>query len=120
MESEQFSLSPPPSPGHHRVNPVGEFPRGCQAVSFGMDDILFTAASDSEDFGTASLDTLPPSGQEAQPSPAYTELVDVLAHATEKLSLDWLYETCESQFLYGTPSTFPPHQYILPLPLRTH
>ncbi len=29
--------------------------------------ILFTAASDSEDFGATSLDTLPPSGQEARP-----------------------------------------------------
>ncbi len=45
-------------------------------------------ASDSEDFGAASLDVLPPSGQEALPSPAYTELVDVLARVTEKQSLD--------------------------------
>ncbi len=35
-----------------------------------------------------SLDVLPPSGQEAWPSPAYTALVEVLACATEKLSLD--------------------------------
>ncbi len=85
MESEQFSLSLPPSPGRHRtISPV-EFSRGClapspearEAVSFGLEDILYTAASDTEDFGAASLDVLPPSGQEARPSPAYTELVEV-------------------------------------------
>ncbi len=87
MESEQFSLSLPPSPGHHRVNSPVEFSRGClarspealEAVSFWMGDILFTVASDSEDFGAVSLNALLPSGQEARPSPAYTELVDVLA-----------------------------------------
>ncbi len=63
--------------------------RARDAVSFGWEDILYTAASDSDDFGAASLDVLPPSGQEARPSPAYTELVDVLARVTEKLSLDW-------------------------------
>ncbi len=30
-------------------------------------------------------------------SPAYTELVDILARATEKLNLDWQDEPCESQ-----------------------
>ncbi len=56
-------------------------------------------------FGAASLDVLPPSGQEARPSPAYTELVEVLARATEKLSLDWSDEPCESQrFLSGSGS----------------
>ncbi len=44
-----------------------------------------------------TLDVLPPSGQEAQPSPAYTELMEVLAHAIEKLSLDWQDEPRESQ-----------------------
>ncbi len=44
-----------------------------------------------------TLDVLPPSGQEAQPSPAYTELVEVLAHAIEKQSLDWPDEPRESQ-----------------------
>ncbi len=32
-----------------------------------------------------------------QPSPAYTVLVEVLAHATEELSLDWLDEPRDSQ-----------------------
>ncbi len=64
------------------------------AVSFGLKDILYTVASDSEDFEAASLDVLPPSGQEARLSPAYTELVEVLAYATEKLSLDWSDEPC--------------------------
>ncbi len=61
----------------------------CNTVSFGLDDVLFTAASDSEDFGPALTDSLPPSGQEVWPSAAYSELVDVLLHATEKLSIDW-------------------------------
>ncbi len=61
---------------------------------------------------TASLYVLPPSGQEALPSPAYTELVDVLVRATEKLSLDWPDEPRESQsskldelFLSGSGSS---------------
>ncbi len=61
----------------------------CNTVSFGLDDVLFTAASDSEDFGPALTDSLPPSGQEVRPFAAYSELVDVLLHATEKLSIDW-------------------------------
>ncbi len=127
MESEQFSLSLPPSPGRHRANSPVQFSRCClapspearEAVSFGLEDILYTVASDSEDFGTVSLDVLPPSGQEARPSPAYTELVDVLARATEKLSLDWPDETCKSQssklderFLSGSGSR--PARRMLP------
>ncbi len=64
-------------------------PRARDTVSFGLDDILHTAASDSVDFGPALADALPPSGQEARPSAAYSELVDVLSRATEKLALDW-------------------------------
>ncbi len=97
MKSEQFSLSLSPSPGCHHGNSPVQFSRGCLApslearwaVSFGLEDVLYTAASDSEDFRAASLDVLTPSGQEAWPSPAYTELVDVLACATEKLRLVW-------------------------------
>ncbi len=40
-----------------------------------------SAASDSEDFGPSLADALPLSGQEARPSPAYSELVDVTAKA---------------------------------------
>ncbi len=36
-------------------------PRAHDTVSFGLDDILHTAASDSEDFGPALADALPPS-----------------------------------------------------------
>ncbi len=36
--------------------------RGRDTISFGLDDILLTAASDSEDFGPALADALPPSG----------------------------------------------------------
>ncbi len=99
MESEQTGLafSLPPSPERVRTNSPVEFlhdflfpsPRACDTVSFGQDDILHTAASDSEDFGPALADALPPSGQEARPSAAYSELVDVLSRATENLKLDW-------------------------------
>ncbi len=107
MESEQTGLafSLPPSPEHVHVNSPVEFahdyrypsPGAHDTVSFGLDDILLAAASDSEDFGPALADALPPIGQEAQPSAAYSELVDVLSHATEKLSLDWPDEPRESQ-----------------------
>ncbi len=101
IESEQISLSLPPSSGRHRANYLVQFSRSClapslearEAVSFGLEDILYTAASNSEEFGAASLDV---EDQEAQPSPAY-RLVDVLARTTEKLSLDWPDEPCESQ-----------------------
>ncbi len=85
MESEQTGLafSLPPSPERARANSP-------------VDDILHTAASDSEDFGPALADALPPSGQEARPSAAYSELVDVLSRATEKLALDWPDEPRES------------------------
>ncbi len=99
MESEQTGLafSLPPSPERVRANSPVELlhdflfpsPRARDTVSFGLDDILHTAASDSEDFGPALADALPPSGQEARPSVAYSELVDVLSRATEKLALDW-------------------------------
>ncbi len=72
-------------------------PGARDTVSFGLDDILLTAASDSEDFGPVLADALPPSGQEARPSAAYSELVDVLSRATEKLSLDWPDEPRKSQ-----------------------
>ncbi len=99
MESKQTGLafSLPPSPERVRANSPVEFvhhflfpsPRARDTVSFGLDDILHTAASDSEDFGPALADALPPSGQEVRPSAAYSELVDVLLRATEKLALDW-------------------------------
>ncbi len=107
MESEQTGLafSLPPSPERARANSPVEFlpdfqfpsPKARDFVSFGLDDILHTAASDSEDFGPALADALPPSGQEARPSAAYSELVDVLSRATEKLALDWPDEPRESR-----------------------
>ncbi len=51
----------------------------------------------TEEFGPALANGLPPSGQEVQPSTAYSELMDVLSHATEKLSIDWPDEPHESQ-----------------------
>ncbi len=107
MESEQTGLafSLPPSPERARANSPVEFlhdflfpsPKARDLVSFGLDDVLHTAASDSEDFGPALADALPPSGQEARPSAAYSELVDVLSRATEKLALDWPDEPRESR-----------------------
>ncbi len=107
MESEQTGLafSLPSSPERVCANSPVEFlhdflfpsPRARDTVSFGLDDIQHTAASDSEDFGPALADALPPSGQEARPSAAYSELVDVLSRATEKLALDWPDEPRESR-----------------------
>ncbi len=107
MESEQTGLafSLPPSPERVRTNSPVEFlhdflfpsPRARDTVSFGLDDILHTAASDPEDFGPALADALPPSGQEARPSAAYSELVDGLSRATGKLALDWPDEPRESR-----------------------
>ncbi len=105
MESEQtglaFSLPPSPERANSPVEFLHDFlfpsPKARDTVSFGLDDILHTAASDSEDFGPALADALPPSGQEARPSAAYSELVDVLSRATEKLALDWPDEPRESR-----------------------
>ncbi len=54
-------------------------PEARDTVSFGLDDVLITAASDSEDFGPTLADAFPPIGQELRPSAAYSELVDVLS-----------------------------------------
>ncbi len=105
MESEQtglaFSLPSSPERANSPVEFLHDFlfpsPRARDTVSFGLDDILHTAASDFEDFGPALADALPPSGQEARPSAAYSELVDVLSRATEKLALDWPDEPRESR-----------------------
>ncbi len=99
MESEQtglaFSLPPSPERANSPVEFVHDYlfpsPRARDTVSFGLDDILQTAASDSEDLAAIS------SGQEARPSAAYSELVDVLSHATQELALDWPDETRESR-----------------------
>ncbi len=126
MESEQTGLafSLPPSPERVCANSPVEFlhdflfpsPRARDTVSFVLDDIRHTAASDSDDFGPALADALPPSGQEERPSAAYSELVDVLSHATEKLALDWPDEPRASKlverFLSG--AHFKPERRKLP------
>ncbi len=66
----------PRSPERARANSPVEFlhdflfpsPKAHDFVSFGLDDVLHTAASDSEDFGPALADALPPSGQKARPT----------------------------------------------------
>ncbi len=63
MESEQISLSLPPSPGCHRAHSLVKFSRGClapspearDAVSFRLEDILYTTASDSEAYTELSM-----------------------------------------------------------------
>ncbi len=67
MESEQLglALSLPLSLEHVDTNSLVEFvheylfpsPEARNAVSFGIDDVLFTAASDSEDFGPAEVES---------------------------------------------------------------
>ncbi len=83
----------------HSLSYLTDFPspRARDTISFGLDDILQKTASDSEDFGPALADALPPSGQEARPSAAYSELVEVFSRATEKLALDWPDEPRESR-----------------------
>ncbi len=105
MESEQtgLALSLPLSPEY--VNSPVEFaheylfpsPEARNTGYFGLDDVLFTVASDSEDFGPALADALPPSCKEARPSAAYSELVNVHSLATKKLSIDWPDELRKSQ-----------------------
>ncbi len=125
MESEQFSLSLPPSPRHHRASSPVQFSVAVVLHPARTHGTLFPSGwrifyipwpPDSEDFGATSLDFLQPSSQEAWPSPAYTELVEVLACATEKLSLD-----CESQssklnehFLSGSGSRPTRRKLLLP------
>ncbi len=56
-------------------------------VAFGLDDILLKAASDSEDFGPALADALPPNGQEARKAAVYSGLRGrAFAHHWEALS----------------------------------
>ncbi len=69
---QESAVLPPPQFSCGRIAPS---PGARGTVSLGLEDVLYNAASDSEEFVQLSL--------------AYTELVDVLAHTTEKLSLDW-------------------------------
>ncbi len=86
-----------------RANSLVEFaheylypsPEASNAVYFGLDDILFTTASDYEDFGPDLAN--PISIKEARPSAAYSEFVDVFSHNTEILSVDCPNEPHESQ-----------------------
>ncbi len=45
-------------------------PEARDTIYFGLDDVLLTAASDSEDFGPALADAFPPGGQESRPTPS--------------------------------------------------
>ncbi|KTF80859.1 hypothetical protein cypCar_00027925 [Cyprinus carpio] len=76
-------------------------PEAYDAISFGCgqfdDDVLSTAASESEDFVADTDSPLPPSGQEKRVSPSYSELLDVVSRAVGKLGLDWEVEKAEAQ-----------------------
>ncbi len=103
MESEQtgLALSHLSTCANSLVEFAHEYlfasPEARNAVSFGLDDILFTTASDYEDFGPDLADPIPASVKEARPSAAYSEFVDVFSHATEILFIDCPDEPHESQ-----------------------
>ncbi len=71
------------------------------AVSFGCglydDDILSTAASESEDLLADTCGSLPPGGQERRSSPSYSELLDMVTRVVDKLGLDWEADAAQSQ-----------------------
>ncbi len=96
MESEQTGLafSLPLSPEHDYLYPS---PEARDTVSFGLEGCVANTVLPEPNFEPALADAFPPSGQEAWPSAAYSELVDVLSRATEKLLLDWPDEPRESQ-----------------------
>ncbi|KAF4098348.1 hypothetical protein G5714_020378 [Onychostoma macrolepis] len=116
MESEMTEYSPflALSPGHVQeleeryVEPVVFVNDDLQptleartVVSFGCgpydDDVLSTAASDSKNFIADSCSSLPPSGQEKRNSPSYSELLEVVTRALDKLGLDWDCEPTQNQ-----------------------
>ncbi len=75
--------------GLHYIDPVvfvsdelRPTPKSCDSISFGCgpydEDMLSTAASDSEELVSDLCNYLPPSGQEKHTSPSYSELLDVV------------------------------------------
>ncbi len=116
VKSEQTGLtfSLPPSPERVCANSPVEFvhdflfpsPRARDTVSFGLDDILHTAASDSEDFGPALADALPPSGQKARPSAAYSELVNVLSPVFLIFLIFWGIQPFSSRLTLTSPTSW--------------
>lgn len=97
----------------------------CDSISFSCgpndEDVLSTAASDSEDIVGDLCSSLPPSGQEKCTSPSYIELLDVVTHAVDKLGLDWNSEPVQSQAQSKLADQFltscTPSQPHRPLPL---
>ncbi len=69
-------------------------------VSFGCglydDDVLSTAASKLADLLADACRSLPPGGQERRSSPFYSELLDVVTRAVDKLGLDWEADSAQS------------------------
>jgi len=66
-------------------------------------DVLSTAASDSEKLMVDLCSSLPPSEEKHTPSeekhtsPSYNEDLDVLTHAVDKLGLEWDCEPTQNQ-----------------------
>lgn len=69
---------------HDEMRPI---PEACDAISFGCgpfdDDVLSTAASDSEELVGDCSNSLPLSGQEKRTSPSYNELLEVVTNAVD-------------------------------------
>ncbi|ROL45291.1 hypothetical protein DPX16_17902 [Anabarilius grahami] len=76
-------------------------PEARDAISFGCDpfddDVLSTAASDSEELVGDCSSSLPLSGQEKRTSPSYNELLEVVTRAVDKLGLEWDSEPKQNQ-----------------------
>ncbi len=94
------------SPEHVRANSPVEFahdylypiPEAHDTISFGLDEVLLTAASDSENFGPALANAFLPSGQEAWPT--NSSLLRARGHALPRhweALLDWPDEPRKSQ-----------------------
>ncbi len=93
----EFSLSPSLSP--NRVQEVSE--NFVEPVVF-ADENLRPApeaygASESEDLLADTCGSLSPGGQERHSSPSYSELLDVVTRAVDKLGLDWEADATQSQ-----------------------
>ncbi len=76
-------------------------PEAYGAISFSCglydDDVLSTAASESEDLLADTCGCLPPGGQERHSSPSYSELLDMVTRAVDKLGLDWVADAAQAQ-----------------------
>ncbi len=69
------------------------------AITFGSglyDDVVLSTAA-SEDFLVDTCGSLPPGGEERHSSPSYSELLDMVTRAVDKLGLDWEADAVQTQ-----------------------